>query len=525
MLQGVVGAGGREVRLVLAERTAARAQRVVGGAATRAPLLAYEDPLFHDRLQRALANSASRPLQVTSAVATLATSVLVSVSLVIALAIFQPLVLLVIAVGIVPLWLATRQLTRSAYRFALTETEDDRRRNYLLYLMTSKEAAQELRAYQWGDHVASRHGDLWESRISRVVRFARRRFVTSTVSAVTNGLMLLLVTLLLAWTVAEGRSEVAAASAAGAAVLLLGTRLSSIATGVGTLYECAPVLADVEAFTGAYPELDSEPFNDPTGAVAVGELQAEHVSFTYPSGADPALRDVSVTVRSGEMIALVGANGSGKTTLAKLLAGLIPPTDGRIAWNGTPVEPLDRGWRSNVAVVFQDHLHLLLPLRENVAFGRIATPPVDDVVTAALNEAGLRGLVARLPRGIDSLLGPQFLGGTDLSGGQWQRVALARAFFRDVAVVILDEPSSALDPDAEAGLFETVHELCTGRAVIVISHRFSTVTRADRIYVLDGGCVIESGRHSELLASDGEYARMFRLQASRYETAVDESAI
>lgn len=524
VLQGVVGAAGRDVRMVLAERTMARAQRVVGGAATRAPLLAYEDPTFHDRLQRALANSASRPLQVTAAVTTLVSSLLVSIALVVALAVYQPLVLLVIAIGVVPLWLATRQVNRAAYRFALDETEDDRRRNYLLHLMTSKEAAQELRAYQWDQHLATRHGALWDSRVGRVVRFARRRFAASAVSAVSNGVILFVVTLLLAWTVADGRSGLAAASAAGAAVLLLGSRLSAIAGGVGTLYECALFLADVEAFTGAFPDLDVTSRGVVHGpSDGVGELRADAVSFRYPSGTEPALRDVSVRVRSGEVVALVGANGSGKTTLAKLLAGLMPPTGGAITWNDEPLSPTDRSWRSRVAVVFQDHLRLWLTLRDNVGLGRTGRAPDDVAVTEALADAGLTGLVTRLPRGLDSLLGPQFYGGTDLSGGQWQRVALARAFFRDASVVILDEPSAALDPDAEAALFDTVHELCAGRAVVVISHRFSTVTRADRIYVLADGEVTESGSHRELMAVGGEYARMFRLQASRYGSS-DESA-
>ena len=206
-----------------------------------------------------------------------------------------------------------------------------------------------------------------------------------------------------------------------------------------------------------------------------------------------------------------------KTTLAKVLAGLLPPDAGTVRWNGTASTEIDpEQWRGQVAVVFQEFARYLLSLAENVGFGRVDAQGDHGRLERAATAAGVLDLAGSLPEGWETLLGPEFFGGSDLSGGQWQRVALARAFFRDAPVVILDEPSSALDPEAEAALFDRVKELGAGRAVVVVSHRFSTVTRADRIYVLDGGRVIEHGSHGALLAAGGEYARLFRLQAAAY---------
>jgi ATP-binding cassette subfamily B protein len=247
------------------------------------------------------------------------------------------------------------------------------------------------------------------------------------------------------------------------------------------------------------------------------ELSVEGVSFRYPASSSWALRGVDVRVRTGEVVALVGANGSGKTTLAKVMADLFEPAGGVVRWNGEDVRRFDpRAVRERIAVIFQDFERYLFTAGENVTLGRVEAAGDRDRLEQAARRAGIAEAIERLPHGYDTLLGPEFQGGTDFSGGQWQRLALARAFFRDAQLLILDEPSSALDPEAEAALFSRVRDLCDGRAVVVISHRFSTVTSADRIVVLDEGRVIESGSHRELLALDGTYARLFRLQAQQY---------
>jgi ATP-binding cassette subfamily B protein len=239
----------------------------------------------------------------------------------------------------------------------------------------------------------------------------------------------------------------------------------------------------------------------------VGErVEARDVTFTYPSAETPALRGVSVHVEPGEVVALVGANGSGKSTLARLLAGLYEPERGAVTGRGAFA----------TAIAFQDFLRYMLAARDNVAFGRHERVADDAGVREAAARSGAAADLEPLPGGYETVLGPAFVGGTDLSGGQWQRVALARLFFRDAPFVIRDEPTAALDAKAEHALFASLRELLAGRSVLLISHRFSSVREADRIYVLDAGRVVEHGSHEELVAAGGLYAEMFALQAAAY---------
>jgi ATP-binding cassette, subfamily B, bacterial len=227
---------------------------------------------------------------------------------------------------------------------------------------------------------------------------------------------------------------------------------------------------------------------------------------------------VSLQIEPGEVVALVGPNGSGKTTLAKLLAGLYLPSEGRVCWDGRDTRDVDRRQLlGRSAILFQDFMQYALSARDNIALGRHERASDTAGIIRAAEQAGAHGDISALPEGYETLLGPAFFDGTDLSTGQWQRVALARAFFRDAPVVILDEPTASLDAKAEHELFSRIRELFAGRSVLLISHRFSTVRSADRIYVLDSGSVVESGTHPDLLALGGTYAELFTLQASPYQ--------
>jgi ATP-binding cassette, subfamily B, bacterial len=246
-------------------------------------------------------------------------------------------------------------------------------------------------------------------------------------------------------------------------------------------------------------------------------LAVEEVSFSYPDTDRNAVDGVTLEIGRGEVVALVGENGSGKTTLAKIVAGLYRPDAGRVLWDGVDIAGVDPDeLRESVAVIFQDFQQYLLPARENIGMGRHER--IDDVarIAEAARQADADEFLTGLPEGYETMLGREFSGGWDLSVGQWQRIALARAFFRDAPLVILDEPTASLDARAESTLFDRIRNLLHGRSVLLISHRFSSVRSADRIYVLEHGQVAEHGEHDELMRLGGHYAELFTLQARAY---------
>jgi ATP-binding cassette subfamily B protein len=273
-------------------------------------------------------------------------------------------------------------------------------------------------------------------------------------------------------------------------------------------------LHDLQVFLCREPERREGGTSPPVAAPS--ELQVHDLHFTYPGTAREVLEGIDMTLRAGEVVALVGENGSGKTTLAKLLAHALAPTKGQLIWNGVDTRTLDpRAVRRQVAVIFQDFIRYHFTAGENIGIGDPDRMHDLDRVHAAARRAGADSFIARLPEDYQSVLGKVF-GGYDLSGGQWQRVALARGFFRDAGLLVLDEPTASMDPRAEHELFDRMRDLAEGRIVLLISHRFSTVRSADRIYVLHEGKIVEQGNHDDLIAVGGRYAELFSLQATAY---------
>ncbi|MBN1668022.1 MAG: ABC transporter ATP-binding protein [Anaerolineales bacterium] len=248
------------------------------------------------------------------------------------------------------------------------------------------------------------------------------------------------------------------------------------------------------------------------------KLEFKDVCFSYPNGSEPALNAVNLEIAPGEVIALVGANGSGKTTLIKLLCELYQPSRGQIEVDGIDLRLLDPlAWRKQISVVFQDYVHYYLTAGENIWMGNIDMPAELEMIEEAARQSGADAVIEGLPQGYDTTLGTWFEKGKELSSGEWQKIALARAFLRDAQIIVLDEPTSSLDPLSEAMVFQQFRQLLKGKSAILISHRFSTVQMADTIYVMEKGTIIEKGSHAALLRQNGRYAEFYRVQAANYQ--------
>jgi ATP-binding cassette, subfamily B, bacterial len=479
-------------------------------------LAAFDDPDFHDRMQRAETRGLSSASMLVNDVINFLTAFAGLASAAVVVGVLQPILLAVLLLAQLPgAWAAVRSARiRYLTRFALI---DSYRRKYILAeLISERRTAAELRSFTMRAFLIGRVARLAAYARTAELRAARQQTQTKLIGSALGGLATAGVYVVLGVLLATGLLVL---SVAGTAVLALRSASSSLQQlmfSVNQCYEDGLYFSDYMAFCE-----DAQSRISPPGTVAApadfARITASGVTFSYPGAEEPTLHEVSVEIGRGEVVALVGENGSGKTTLAKILAGLYRPQAGTVCWDDVSIadvagEPL----REQIAVIAQDHGNWPLSVRDNIVMGR----PLDEaLLESAAASSGADTVIAGLDRGYDTLLARQFKDGAELSGGQWQRIAAARGFYRTAPLLIMDEPTAALDARAEYALFSSLRTLARDRTVLIITHRLASVRHADRIYVLAHGKVAESGTHADLLALGGQYAELYTIQASQYDPA------
>jgi ATP-binding cassette subfamily B protein len=512
---GILAVVSNQMSWLAGEQVAREVQGQVGEAASRAALIDFERPAFHDRLERTMTSIVDRPYGVATSLSGLMTSGFGALAAAIALLLLSPPLAIISILAAVPLVIVSMRVGKLTWSFQVETTENERRREYMLSLLTSKSPAKEIRSFNLGQHFLDTFRRLYDARIDRQRQLLRDQLRLTVLSRCVNAVVLGAAGGLVLVFVHNGRLTVAEAGTSLAAIALLATRANGVVAAMASTYEHGLFLDETFAFLDEFAAAGDHPSTVPVPPF--NGVRLEHVSFRYPSGDTDAISDITLEVNPGEIVALVGPNGSGKTTVSKLLAQLFQPTSGRMWWGSADTADLPASrLREQIAVIFQDFERYELTLGENVSLGRVETAGDDARLLAALHDADAADVGSEHGADLDTLLGPRWIGGTDLSIGQWQRLAIARVFYRDAPLLILDEPTASIDAQAEAETFASLRRLAAGRAVVIVSHRFSTVASADRIYVLDNGRIVESGAHAALLDADGTYARLFNLQASTY---------
>ncbi|UOE21776.1 ATP-binding cassette domain-containing protein [Thermobifida halotolerans] len=485
--------------------------------ATAVQVLAFDDNDFHDRMFRASVRGASETKRLVSHTIDILTGLVGICAAAGVLGVLHPVLLPLLLLTVLPEGWAAARAARMRYTWLLAITDSRRRKGMLDDLMTTRDTCAEMRSFTMRGPLLAEFAAIAGHERDVQLDLARRQTLVRLFGDGAGGAASALTYVVLGLLLVNGMMPLAVA---GTAVLAIRTGRSELAAAlhsVNSTYESGLYFHDYLDFCEHAEKWLPPPAPLPA-PTTFDQVTVDDVTFTYPGKEEPALAGVSLRIRRGETIALVGENGSGKTTLSKLLAGLYRPDRGRVLWDGTDLAGVDtHALREHIAVIAQDHTHWPLSARRNVT---MSSPDDDARLEEAARRSGADEVVSELGHGWDTLLDRRFAAGQELSGGQWQRLAAARGFYRDAPLLICDEPTAALDARAEHRLFASIHEHArrTGSAVVLITHRLASVRMADRVYVLDQGRVVEHGTHDQLMRDQGLYAELYSLQASAYRS-------
>src|ERR1700723_2116997 len=479
-------------------------------------LTTYEDPVFYDRLERARVQATDR-LAMIQQMGRLIQQSITAIAFSAVLVYYSPFLLLLLIFGILPAFLGESHFAFLTYAKNFRQTPARRQMDYLRQVGGSKEAAKELKLFNLSEYLTGRFTALSKGIYEENVALNRRRLFWGGVLAILGQLGYYAAYGLSIYRTLQGRYSIGDLTLITTAIMQAMSNIQQAFSTASGVADQALFLTDLIAFFEMRPRVESKVNGLRAPRPIVRGFEFRNVSFAYPGTDRPVLSNFNFTLSPGERIALIGENGQGKTTVVKLITRLYDPTEGQILLDGVDLREYDiASLHAEIGVIFQDFMRYEMTASENIAVGRIEIPHTQEELEYAAEKSLASEVIAKLHGKYDQMLGRRFEGGVDLSGGEWQKLALARAYLRDAQLLILDEPTAALDARSELEVFERFAELTYGKMALLISHRFSTVRMADRIVVLEAGRLVEQGTHSQLITLGGRYAAMFEMQAASY---------
>ena len=477
----------------------------------------YESAQYYDTLHRAQREAPSRPMSIVNGLAQIGQSAISLAAIAGLLLSFHWIIALILFASVIFGTAVRLRYTGKMFDWQRKQTSMERQAGYLNWLLTDSSHAKEIRLFNLGPLFMRRFRDIRQKLRKERLAMTRKRSVADFAAQVFAGVAIYGSYSYVAYQAVWGKITLGDLMMYYQAFQRVQGFLQGIMGSLTGLYEDNLFLSNLYEFLDLKRTVVEPVHARPIPHPMQRGIVLSHVSFQYPTGTRKVFEDISLTIRPGEIVALVGENGSGKTTLIKLLCRLYDPTGGSITIDGVDLRQFEtKALRQEIAIIFQDYAHYQLSARENIWFGNTTIPPDHERVIAAARRSGADKVISSLPHGYETILGKWFEDGEELSVGEWQKVALARAFMRDAQIIVLDEPTSSMDAKAEFEAFQGFSKLVAGRTAVLISHRFSTVRMADRIYVLRHGSIIEGGTHEELMNRQGVYADLFEQQARSY---------